>query len=113
MKLAGGTISVITEFSSRFCKLKILVYVNQAILNFIIWSESTQDFLTRNFSNTDLFDVILDKRNEVLSSTIIESEHNNIYHSRCLAQLHPIFKWNAEGNCDSHLFHASRVGQVT
>ena len=70
-------IEALSELNEK--ELKILVYVNQAILNFIIWSESTQDFLTQNFSNTDLFDVILDKRNEVLSSEIIESEYNNIY----------------------------------
>ena len=70
-------IDALSELNEK--ELKILVYVNQAILNFIIWSESTQEFLTENFSNTDLFDVILDKRNELLTSTIIESEYNNIY----------------------------------
>jgi hypothetical protein len=40
-------------------ELKILVYINQALLNFIISNESTQSFLTNNFANKDLFDVIL------------------------------------------------------
>lgn len=60
-------------------QLRLLVYVNQAILNFIIWSDSTQDFLTNNFANKELFDVILGKRNEVLSDAIINSEHDKIY----------------------------------
>ena len=60
-------------------ELKILVYINQAILNFIIGSDSTQDFLTNNFANVDLFDVILWKRNEVLTKAIVESEYDNIY----------------------------------
>jgi hypothetical protein len=40
-------------------ELKILVYINQAILNFIISNETTQSFLTENFSNKELFEVIL------------------------------------------------------
>ncbi|MFK7780458.1 MAG: hypothetical protein QM490_04985 [Candidatus Gracilibacteria bacterium] len=60
-------------------QLRILVYINQAILNFIIGNDTTQDFLTNNFANTDLFDVILDERNIVLSDAIISSEYNNIY----------------------------------
>lgn len=60
-------------------QLRILVYVNQAILNFIIWNDTTQDFLTDNFANTDLFDVILGERNKILSDAIINSEYNNIY----------------------------------
>jgi hypothetical protein len=60
-------------------ELKILVYINQAILNFIIWNKSTQDFLTKNFTNTDLFDVILWKRNEILATNILNSDSNDIY----------------------------------
>lgn len=71
---------------------KILVYINQAILNFIISSEWTQNFLTNNFTNKDLFDIILWKRNETLASTIIESKYDNIYITYWL--LH--FKWVLE-----------------
>jgi hypothetical protein len=60
-------------------QLKILVYINRAILNLIIWSEGTQDFLQNNFSNKDLFDVILNERNKVLSKAIIESKYDKIY----------------------------------
>lgn len=70
-------------------QLKLLVYINQAILNFIIWSENTQSFLTDNFANKDLFDVILWERNQVLAEAIINSEHDKIYITYWL--LH--FKW--------------------
>lgn len=60
-------------------ELKILVYINQAILNFIIKSEKTQELITNNFWNQELFDVILNKRNDVLANAIIESKYNNIY----------------------------------
>ncbi len=73
-------------------QLKVLVYINQAILNFIIWNEATQWFLTDNFANKDLFDVILGKRNKVLANEIIKSEHDKIYITYWL--LH--FKWVLE-----------------
>ncbi len=73
-------------------QLKILVYINQSILNFIIKSTWLQEILTNNFTNTELFDVILNKRNEVLSDAIINSEHNKIYITYWL--LH--FKWVME-----------------
>jgi len=73
-------------------ELKILVYINQALLNFIIWSSDTQDFLQTNFANKKLFDVILGKRNEVLAKGIIDSEYNDIYITYWL--LH--FKWVLE-----------------
>lgn len=70
-------------------QLKILIYINKAILNLIIQSSWLQDTLTNNFTNKDLFDVILHKRNELLSETIINSEYNKIYVTYWL--LH--FKW--------------------
>jgi hypothetical protein len=73
-------------------QLKILVYINQSILNFIIKSTGLQETLTNNFTNVQLFDVILNKRNEVLSDEIIKSEYNDIYITYWL--LH--FKWVLE-----------------
>lgn len=70
-------------------ELKILVYINQAILNFIIWNDTTQTFLTNNFANKELFEVILDKRDGVLANALLESEYNDIYVTYWL--LH--FKW--------------------
>jgi hypothetical protein len=40
-------------------ELKILVYINQAILNFIIASDKTQDLIASNYANQTLFDIIL------------------------------------------------------
>ena len=73
-------------------QLKIIVYINQSILNFLIKSEKIQEVLTNNFSNKQLFDVILNKRNEVLSNEIINSEYDKIYITYWL--LH--FKWVLE-----------------
>lgn len=73
-------------------QLKILVYINKSILNFIIKSTWFQELLTDNFTNKELFDVILNKRNSILSSSILNSKYNNIYVTYWL--LH--FKWVLE-----------------
>jgi hypothetical protein len=73
-------------------QLEILRYVNKSILNFIIKSEGLQDILTNNFTNVVLFDVILNKRNDVLANEIINSEYNKIYLTYWL--LH--FRWVLE-----------------
>lgn len=70
-------------------ELKILVYINQAILNSIIWSDDIQSGLTNNFTNKELFEVILDERNKILVSEITKSEYEKIYITYWL--LH--FKW--------------------
>lgn len=70
-------------------ELKVLIYINQALLNLIIWNEKLQWFLTNTFTNRDLFEVILWKRNEVLANEIINSNHDKIYITYWL--LH--FKW--------------------
>ncbi len=73
-------------------ELKILVYLNQAILNLIVWSDSLQSVLSENFNNEVLFDVILNWRNKVLVDEISKSEYNKIYITYWL--LH--FKWVLE-----------------
>jgi len=60
-------------------ELKILVYINKSLLNFIIKSDGLKDVITNNFSNKELFDVILHKRNEIVSNEIITSKYNKIY----------------------------------
>lgn len=70
-------------------ELKILVYLNQAILNLIIWSDSLQWTLSENFNNKNLFDVILNWRNKVIVDEIQKSEYKKIYITYWL--LH--FKW--------------------
>ena len=80
-------IKVLTSLNEK--QLEILRYINKAILNFIIKSEWVQNILTENFSNEKLFDIILDKRNEVLSNEITASEYQKIYTTYWL--LH--FQW--------------------
>lgn len=70
-------------------ELKILVYINQSILNMIIWSDNMQWFLSNTFTNKELFEVILDERNKILVKEINESEYKKIYVTYWL--LH--FKW--------------------
>jgi len=70
-------------------ELKILRYVNKAMLNFLIWNEKIQTTLTNNFTNKNLFTIILDKRNEKIANEIINSKNNKIYITYWL--LH--FKW--------------------
>jgi len=73
-------------------QLKILVYINKSILNFIVGSPKLQKTLTDNVTDKDLFDVILNERNKNLSNEIINSKYNNIYITYWL--LH--FKWVLE-----------------
>ena len=80
-------LSALSELNEK--ELKILVYVNQSILNFIIKSDGLKDAITNNFWNKELFYVILHKRNEVLAKWIIESKYNKIYTTYWL--LH--FEW--------------------
>ena len=70
-------------------ELQILVYINQAILNFLIWSDKIQEILTNNFANKQLFEVILWERNKVIANEIINSKYKKIYATYWL--LH--FKW--------------------
>lgn len=73
-------------------ELKILRYINQSLLNFMIWSEKTQNLITNNFWNQKLFNVILNNRNENLSKNIIKSKYKKIYITYWL--LH--FRWVLE-----------------
>lgn len=70
-------IETLTSLNDK--ELSILRYINKGILNFIIWSESTQNLVMDNFANKQLFSIILDKRNEVLSSEIINSDDKKIF----------------------------------
>lgn len=73
-------------------ELKILVYVNQAILNFIMWNKYTQNFLTEKFANKELFDVILWERNKVIANTIIKSKYKKIYMTYWLMHFNWVLK---------------------
>lgn len=70
-------------------ELKILRYINKWILNFIIKSDWTRNLIMNNFTNKNLFKIILNKRDIILSEKIINSEHQKIFITYWL--LH--FKW--------------------
>jgi hypothetical protein len=73
-------------------ELKLLVYVNKSILNLIIKSDGIKDFVTKNFANQQLFDVILNKRNEVLTDEIIKSKHDKIFITYWLLHFNWVFE---------------------
>lgn len=59
-------------------ELRVLRYINQAMINMIMKSDGVQSTLMNNFANKELFDVILNKRNEVLAREIITSPDTKI-----------------------------------
>lgn len=67
----------LNELNER--ELKILIYINQAILNTIIKNDTEAKELIKSFWNINLFDVILEDRNKNLVGSIIKSEYNKIY----------------------------------
>lgn len=74
--ITSEVIKILSELNDK--ELKVLIYVNRWILNFIIKNDTFRTFVTDNVWNTKLFDVILNKRNEILSDAIIKSKYNNI-----------------------------------
>lgn len=71
---------VIEELSKLNDKeLQILIYINQAIMNFIIKNDSLQKSFLKEFWNEALFEVILNKRNELLVENIEKSKYDKIF----------------------------------
>ena len=60
-------------------QLQIMVFINRAFLAFIIKNDLTQDFIRNNFTNKDLFEIILEWRNKILTNEISKSKYNKIY----------------------------------
>lgn len=60
-------------------ELTILGFINKAILNALIKSDSAQKLISDNFANKKLFDVILNWRNNILAEEIINSKYKKIY----------------------------------
>lgn len=60
-------------------ELNILIYINQAILNNIIWNKYIQNTLQSSIWGQDIFDVIIDERDKNLADKVNESEYQNIY----------------------------------
>jgi hypothetical protein len=61
-------------------QLKLLVYVNQAILNFFMNNDSILESISNNgITDKELFEVILGERNKVLANEIKDSEYDKIF----------------------------------
>jgi hypothetical protein len=73
-------------------ELEILRYINKSIMNFIIKSEKIQNVLKANFTNQKLFNIILNKRNEVVSDEIIKSKYDKVYVTYWLLHFEWIFE---------------------
>jgi hypothetical protein len=80
-------IKTLSELNER--ELKVLVFINKAILNTLIKSDSAQKLINDNFANQKLFEVILEWRNKILTEEIIKTKHKKIYITYW--KLH--FKW--------------------
>ncbi len=74
--ISSEVTKVLSQLNEK--ELKILVYINQSIINFIIKNDSFREFVTNKLANEDLFDVLLDKRNEVIVKAIEDSRYKKI-----------------------------------
>ncbi len=90
-------------------QLNVLVYLNRAILNFIIKSKWTQDLITENFWNKELFDVILNERNKVISNAIINSEYDKIYVTYWLLHFSWVFELLKENDGNRYISKESYI----
>ncbi len=70
---------IVEELSKLNEKEKIILrYINKSFVNMIVKSENLQTLIQNEFANKELFDVILNKRNEVVAKKIISSEDKKI-----------------------------------
>ncbi len=60
-------------------QLKIMIFVNKSILNFLIKSDWLQNTIKDSFANKHLFKIIIDWRDKILAKQIIESSYDKIY----------------------------------
>lgn len=70
---------IIKELSKLNQKeLKLFRYINKSFVNMIIKSEKIQKIIQDNFANKELFEIILNKRNEIVAEKIIFSNDKKI-----------------------------------
>ena len=72
-----GVDEIVNNLSDN--EMKLLVYINRWIMNFIIKNDFVQDFATEKLWKTDIFEVILNDRNNVVSDNVIKSDYDKIY----------------------------------
>ncbi len=73
-------------------QLKILVFVNKSILNFLIKNDRIQNFVKDEFTNKNLFKIILEWRNNVLAQEIINTKYDKIYVTYWKLHFHGVFE---------------------
>lgn len=73
-------------------ELTVLRYINKSFINMIVKSQWLQQSIQDNFSNKELFAVILDERNKVIADKIITSEDTKIIMTYGLLHFEWIFQ---------------------
>lgn len=86
-ELIGNELS---KLNSR--ELALLRYINKSFINMIVKSQWLQQSIQDNFSNKELFAVILDERNKVIADKIITSEDKKIIMTYWLLHFEWIFE---------------------
>ncbi len=86
-ELIGNELSKLTPR-----ELTILRYINKSFINMIVKSEWLQQSIQNNFSNKELFAVILDERNKVIAEKIISSQDTKIIMTYWLLHFEWIFQ---------------------
>lgn len=84
-------------------QLNILKYINKAMINVIIKSNNIQQTISDNFANKELFDIILNKRNEVIAKEIKNSEHKKIIVTYWLLHFEWIFNILKQNDIKWHI----------
>lgn len=76
LKITDSMKKKLEEIDER--KLQVFRYINKAFISVIIKNENIQDTFLNNFWNKELFEIILNKRNEILANQIINWENKKI-----------------------------------
>ncbi|MCP4522813.1 MAG: TraB/GumN family protein, partial [Candidatus Gracilibacteria bacterium] len=70
-------INTLSELQGR--ELLVLQFVNKAILSALTKNESLTDSIQENFGNVELFEIILEGRNQIVADKIISSGDTKIF----------------------------------
>ncbi len=97
-------ITLLSELSPR--QKKILVYVNQAMLNFFTKNEALRNTILKNLWNQDIFSVILDERNKIIADAIINSPHKKIHITYGLLHFEGVFELLKQNDPAWRLHHS-------
>jgi hypothetical protein len=75
--ISNEVVKITSEINPKVLE-KIIIPVNKAVLSFIIRSENIQQLATEELWNSNLFNIILGKRNEYLVNYILASENKKM-----------------------------------